>query len=347
MSVKKIEATVLFSGMSTLLCLLVIASTAYAQDTGIATTLDASPRRGVASIGIGADERDVMLHDSAADVIPNQFPPDQTRFSEVDVASFPEVSLESNSPDEEPNLDSEAGSDSSSLLAKGPAEWFHSDSGWFGRDGLSASLKAILVMSVLTIAPAILLMTTSYVRVSIVLLLLRQALGAGQVPSNQIIASLSVFLTLLIMSPVGVEVYQKAIEPYSQNQISQDEAFQIGQTPVRTFLWKQIEKTGNVDMIGLFIRYLPDVEEPQYYEDVPWRALAPAFLLSELKTAFLIGFQVFLPFLVIDLVVSCVLVSTGMMMLPPAIVSLPFKLALFVMVDGWTLVVKSLLESFV
>ena len=160
-------------------------------------------------------------------------------------------------------------------------------------------------------------------------------------------ATLAVFLTVLVMSPVGVEVYQKAIVPYSENQISRDEAFQTGQEPVRTFLWKQIERTGNTEMISLFTKYLPDVDEPEFYEDIPWRALAPAFLLSELKTAFLIGFQIFLPFLVIDFVVSCVLVSTGMMMLPPAIISLPLKLALFVMVDGWTLVVKSLMESFV
>lgn len=226
------------------------------------------------------------------------------------------------------------------------ASWLGAENGWFGRENIGATIKTILVTSTLVVAPAILLMTTSYVRVSVVLLLLRQALGIGQIPSNQIIAALSVVLTALIMTPVGKEVYQNAVVPFSEEKISRTDAFKAGQEPVRTFLWTQIERTGNADIIGIFTKYLPDEKEPRFYEDIPWRALAPAFLLSELKTAFLIGFQVFLPFLIIDLVVSCVLVSTGMMMLPPAIVSLPFKLALFVMVDGWSLVVKSLLESF-
>ncbi len=239
-----------------------------------------------------------------------------------------------------------SGNEAGDFLSKSPSDLFESDSGWFGREGIGTSIKAILVMSVIAIAPAFLLTITSYVRVSVVLFLLRQALGAGQIPSNQIIATLAVFLTVLIMSPVGVDVYQKAVIPYSENQISRVEAFQRGQEPIRTFLWKQIERTGNADMISLFTKYLPDVDEPEFIEDVSWRALAPAFLLSELKTAFLIGFQIFLPFLVIDFIVSCVLVSTGMMMLPPAIVSLPLKLTLFVLVDGWTLVAKSLIESF-
>jgi len=148
------------------------------------------------------------------------------------------------------------------------------------------------------------------------------------------------------MTPVWSEVYETAVVPYSEGQISNAEALQRGQAPIRTFLWRQIEKTGNVETIGVFTRFIPGKENPEFYEDVPWRALAPAFLLSELKTAFLIGFQILIPFLIIDVVVSSVLVSTGMMMLPPTVVSLPFKLALFVLSDGWTLVVKSLLESF-
>ena len=261
-------------------------------------------------------------------------------------SDFPEAQFDSISDAALTTLESNSQKGAVNLLPEDSSILFDSDSGWLGRESIGASLKAVLVMSVLAIAPAFLLMTTSFVRISVVLFLLRQALGAGQIPSNQVVATLAVFLTALVMSPVGVEIYQKAIVPYSENQISRNEAFQIGQEPVRTFLWKQIERTGNSEMIGLFIKYLPDVDEPKYYEDVPWRALAPAFLLSELKTAFLIGFQIFLPFLIIDFVVSCVLVSTGMMMLPPAIISLPLKLALFVMVDGWTLIVKSLLESF-
>ena len=261
-------------------------------------------------------------------------------------SDFPEAQFDSISDAALTTLESNSPKGAVNLLPEDSSILFDSDSGWLGRESIGASLKAVLVMSVLAIAPAFLLMTTSFVRISVVLFLLRQALGAGQIPSNQVVATLAVFLTALVMSPVGVEIYQKAIVPYSENQISRNEAFQIGQEPVRTFLWKQIERTGNSEMIGLFIKYLPDVDEPKYYEDVPWRALAPAFLLSELKTAFLIGFQIFLPFLIIDFVVSCVLVSTGMMMLPPAIISLPLKLALFVMVDGWTLIVKSLMESF-
>ena len=224
--------------------------------------------------------------------------------------------------------------------------WTQGPSGWLGPESAATSLKTLLTFSILAVAPAILLATTSFVRISVVLSLLRQGIGAGQVPSNQTIAALAVFLSLLIMAPVWSEVYETAVVPYSEGQISNAEAFQRGQAPIRSFLWRQIEKTGNVETIAVFTRFIPGKENPEFYEDVPWRALAPAFLLSELKTAFLIGFQVLLPFLIIDVVVSSVLVSTGMMMLPPTVVSLPFKLALFVLADGWTLVVKSLLESF-
>ena len=227
-----------------------------------------------------------------------------------------------------------------------PNFWTQGPSGWFGRESVATSLKTLLSFSILAVAPAILLATTSFVRISVVLSLLRQGIGAGQVPSNQTIAALAVFLSLLIMAPVWSEVYETAVVPYSEGQISNAEAFQRGQAPIRTFLWRQIEKTGNVETIGVFTRFIPGKENPEFYEDVPWRALAPAFLLSELKTAFLIGFQILIPFLIVDVVVSSVLVSTGMMMLPPTVVSLPFKLALFVLSDGWTLVVKSLLESF-
>lgn len=232
-----------------------------------------------------------------------------------------------------------------SFWAQGPRGWLGSN-GWFGREGISASLKTILTFSILAVAPAILLATTSFVRISIVLSLLRQAMGAGQIPSNQTIAALAAFLSILIMTPVWSEVYEDAVVPYSAGLVSADEAFQRGQAPVRVFLWRQIEKTGNAETIAVFTQYIPGKENPEFYEDVPWRALAPAFLLSELKTAFLIGFQIFIPFLILDVVVSAVLASIGTPMLPPTVVSLPFKLALFVLTDGWTLVVKSLLESF-
>ncbi|MBQ9874040.1 MAG: flagellar type III secretion system pore protein FliP [Thermoguttaceae bacterium] len=241
---------------------------------------------------------------------------------------------------------SKSASDFGDALLEGPRAWLDSDRGWFGRSGISTSLKALLVMSILSLAPAILLTTTSFVRVSVVLSLLRQALGAGQIPSNQVIAALSFFLTLLVMEPVWSDVYKNAVEPYAAGKISNVEAFEIGQVPIRSFLWRQIERSGNAETINVFAESVQGLETPEYYEDVPWRVLLPAFVLSELKTAFLIGFQIFLPFLIVDLVVSCVLVSSGMMMLPPAIVSLPFKLILFVLADGWTLVIKSLLVSF-
>ena len=308
--------------------------TAYSFENGKSSTVEGRLPQTTNDIdsldGTGA-------RDTATDSLDGGFPIE---------SDFPDVQIESAFEAESTYSKSDSSNRIDRFLAEKVSALFESDSGVLGREGIGGTVKTIMVMTVIAIAPAFLLMTTSYVRISVVLFLLRQALGAGQIPSNQVVATLAVFLTVLVMSPVGVEVYQKAIIPYSENQISRNEAFQTGQEPVRTFLWKQIERTGNTEMISLFTKYLPDVDEPKYYEDVPWRALAPAFLLSELKTAFLIGFQIFLPFLVIDFVVSCVLTSTGMMMLPPAIISLPLKLALFVMVDGWTLVVKSLMESF-
>ncbi|MCF0234889.1 MAG: flagellar type III secretion system pore protein FliP [Thermoguttaceae bacterium] len=241
-------------------------------------------------------------------------------------------------------VDDSVSAASAKTISSGPSAIL--ENGWFAPDEISATLKTLLVIAVLTVAPAILLMTTSFVRLSVVMSFLRQALGAGQIPSNQTITALAIFLTLLIMAPVGAELYETAVAPYSAGEVDLTTAFERGQAPVRSFLWKQIEKTGNFNAVQLFSQYTTDAQEPQYVEDIPWRVLAPAFLLSELKTAFLIGFQIFIPFLIIDMVVSCVLVSMGMMMLPPSVVSLPFKLALFVLADGWTLVVKGLIDSF-
>ncbi len=216
---------------------------------------------------------------------------------------------------------------------------------WTAGEGILSGTKIAILLTVLSLVPAILMMTTCYVRIVTVLAILRQGLGTGQIPSTQILAAISLFLTILVMTPTWTKVYEDALLPYSQGEIDATTAFDRGQLPIRTFLWKQIEKTRNTESIWLFMRYIPDAEKPEYYEDIPWRALLPAYMLSELKTAFLIGFQLFLPFLIIDLVVSAVMVSMGMMMLPPTIVSLPFKLMLFVLMDGWTLVVKMLLDS--
>ncbi|HVU88781.1 MAG TPA: flagellar type III secretion system pore protein FliP [Pirellulales bacterium] len=219
---------------------------------------------------------------------------------------------------------------------------------WTSPEGLSSTMKVMLVTSVLSLAPAVLLMTTSFVRITVVLSLLRQAVGTQQLPPNQVMTSMALFLTMLTMWPVWKDVYDQAVMPYSNRQISLEEACNIGSKPVRRFMTMQLEKTGNADDVRLFLDYLPNTEERdyQYYEDVPLTALLPAFMLSELKTAFLIGFQIYLPFLILDMVISSVLVSMGMMMLPPALVSLPFKLMLFVLVDGWHLVVGMLLNSF-
>ncbi|MBO7726228.1 MAG: flagellar type III secretion system pore protein FliP [Thermoguttaceae bacterium] len=202
-----------------------------------------------------------------------------------------------------------------------------------------------LLFALLAVVPALLIATTCYVRVITVLSLLRQAIGLAQIPSAQILAVLSLFLTLLVMSPTWTRVYREAWIPYAQNEIDLHEAVRRGETPVRSFLWKQIERSRNTGQIALFLRSIPDAEMPEYYEDLPWRALLPAFILSELKTAFFIGLQLFLPFVIIDLVVSGVMVSMGMMMLPPTVVSLPFKLMLFVLLDAWDPVVQMLIDS--
>jgi flagellar biosynthetic protein FliP len=220
---------------------------------------------------------------------------------------------------------------------------------WTSREGLTSSLKIMLLLTVLSLAPAVLLMTTSFVRIVVVLGLLRQALGLQQLPPGQVLTSIALFLTLLVMTPVWTDVYQEAIAPYSspQSKMSMEEAWQAGIRPIHRFMSRQIELASNSDDIWLFYRYLPrDTPLPKTYEEVPLRVLLPAFMLSELKVSFLIGFQIYLPFLVLDIVIASVTISMGMLMLPPVMISLPFKLMLFVLVDGWRLVVQMLLDSF-
>lgn len=218
---------------------------------------------------------------------------------------------------------------------------------WTSPEGLTSALEVMLLLTVVSLAPAVLMMTTCFVRIAVVLGLLRQALGTQQLPPNQVMTSIALFLTLLIMSPVWNKVYTDAIAPYTERKITLDEAWNAGVKPVRQFMSTQIERTGNAADVWLFCKYLPEgTTAPTSYDDVPLTALLPAFVLSELKTAFLIGFQIYLPFLVLDVVVASVTISMGMMMLPPVLISLPFKLLLFVLVDGWRLVVEMLLESF-
>lgn len=220
---------------------------------------------------------------------------------------------------------------------------------WTGRSGIAGSLSLLLSISVLSLAPAILLMTTCYVRIVVVLGLLRQALGTGQLPSTQIITSIAMFMTLFIMAPVWQRVYTDSIQPYTAegSTMTFDEAWDAGIAPVREFMSRQIDVMDNENDVHLFYQHThPGATPLASWEEVPLPVLLPAYLLSELKTAFLMGFMIFLPFLIIDLVVASVTISMGMMMLPPAMISLPFKLLLFVLVDGWQLIVGMLLDSF-
>jgi flagellar biosynthetic protein FliP len=223
---------------------------------------------------------------------------------------------------------------------------------WSSPRGLSSSIQIMILLTVLTLAPSILLMTTCFVRIIVVLGLLRQAIGAQQLPPSQVITSLAIFMTILVMAPVWQEVKDQAIIPYIDQEgtpLSLEEAVDRGVQPLKRFMSRQIALAENTDDIWLFFRYLPPEERqkiPETWNDVPLKVLLPAFMISELKISFLIGFQIYLPFLVIDLVVSSLAISMGMMMLPPVIISLPFKLILFVLVDGWHLVVGMLMDSF-
>ena len=220
-------------------------------------------------------------------------------------------------------------------------------------NGLSSTLKIMLLLTVISLAPSILIMTTCFMRFVIVFGLLRQALGTQQLPPNQVMISLSLFLTFLVMSPVWKQAYDEGIRPYTnpaagQESITLDEAFHRTVAPVRRFMIEQIQRTGNTDSVLTFLEFQHPNENapaPEKLEDVDSVVLLPAFMVSELKTAFVIGFQIYLPFLVIDMVIATVLISMGMMMLPPVLISLPFKLLLFVLIDGWALTVGMLLES--
>ena len=232
----------------------------------------------------------------------------------------------------------------SDLLKGGPQEWT-------SPQRLSSSLQVMLLLTVLSLAPAVLLMTTSFVRIIVVFGLLKQALGTQQLPPSQVLTSLAMFMTMLIMAPTWKAVYDESIGPYTAGKIATPEqAWNAAVVPLKRFMSRQIELAGNSQDVWLFYDYLPESkrnsELPQTYDDVPLQAILPAFMLSELKVSFLIGFQIYLPFLILDIVVSSVTISMGMMMLPPAMISLPLKLLLFVLVDGWNLVVRMLLESF-
>jgi len=209
---------------------------------------------------------------------------------------------------------------------------------------VAATLQVLGILTVLTLAPAILIMTTSFTRIVVVLSLLRQALATQQLPPNQVLVGLALFMTFVVMAPTWKVVNDEAVGPYLAGEISDpQEAYKKGIKPVREFMFRQARP----DDIRLFLRF-SGVELPgdATYADVPTTVLMPAFMISELKTAFEMGFRLFLPFLIIDIVISSILISMGMLMLPPVLISLPFKLLLFVLADGWHLVVGSLMSSF-
>jgi flagellar biosynthetic protein FliP len=212
-----------------------------------------------------------------------------------------------------------------------------------GEDGpkISATFSVLIGMTLLAVLPSILIMTTSFMRIIIVLGFLRSALSTQQSPPNIVLVGIALFLTLFIMGPVFNRMNQDAVAPYSKGEINQTQAFERGIKPLREFMGKQTRKKDLALMIDL-----SRAQTPREFNDVPTLTLIPAFMLSELRTAFQMGFLLFLPFLVIDLVVSATLMSLGMMMLPPSTFSLPLKLLLFVLADGWELVVKSLVVSF-
>ena len=228
--------------------------------------------------------------------------------------------------------------------------------------GLTPTLKLMILLTLLSLAPSLVIMTTCFIRMIVVLGLLRQALGTQQLPPNQVLLSLSLFMTVMIMWPVWQEAYEEGIQPYTaasydttaEQQTGLEQGLQRALKPIRRFMSDQILRTGNENAVWMFIDYQkPPADspaastwkEPESFDEVSTTVLIPAFIMSELKTSFIIGFQIYLPFIIIDMVVASILISMGMMMLPPVLISLPFKLLLFVLVDGWYLTVDMLLQS--
>jgi flagellar biosynthetic protein FliP len=208
-------------------------------------------------------------------------------------------------------------------------------------DRLSTSLLIFLTLTALSLAPALIVMVTSFTRLVVVFSFLRHALGTQSMPPNQVLISLSLFLTFFIMAPVWHDIQSTAVQPYVDQKLTGEEAFQRGVQPLKTFMCKQTREKD----LALFLSIMK-VPRPKNFQDIPITAVVPAFMISELRTAFEIGFLLFLPFLIIDMVVASVLLSMGMMMLPPVMISLVFKILLFVLVDGWNILVGSLVKSF-
>ncbi|MCI9173658.1 MAG: flagellar type III secretion system pore protein FliP [Lachnospiraceae bacterium] len=220
---------------------------------------------------------------------------------------------------------------------------------WNNEEGnLSANIRILLVLTVISLAPSILIMLTSFTRIIIVLHFVRTAVGTQTVPPNQVMIGLALFLTLFIMNPVFSEINETVIQPLEANEIDQEEALERIEVPIRRFMYKEMQRKdlklfcdiAEIDMTGM------DLSEPETLEPIPMNVVIPSFIISELRTAFIIGFLIYIPFIVIDMVVASVLMSMGMMMLPPTTISMPFKILLFVLADGWDLVIGSLVKTF-
>lgn len=206
---------------------------------------------------------------------------------------------------------------------------------------LSSNIRILLVLTVIALVPSILVMLTSFTRIVVVLHFLRQAIGTQTAPPNQVMIGLALFLTVFIMQPVFTQINDTAIKPFDEGQITQEQAIEIGQKPLREFMYAQTQTKD----INMFLE-INGIESVESYDDVDLTILIPAFILSELRTAFIIGFLIYIPFIVIDMVVASTLMSMGMMMLPPTTISMPFKILLFILADGWNLVVGSLVKTF-
>jgi len=209
-------------------------------------------------------------------------------------------------------------------------------------DGLSSTLQILILLTVITLAPSILILVTSFTRILVVLHFTRTATGLQTTPPNQVLIGLALFLTLFIMSPVFMEINEQAIKPLAANEITQEEALERGLDPLRDFMFKQIRNEGD---LTLFCN-IAGIEEVETLDEIPTYVLIPAFIISELRIAFYIGFIIYIPFIVIDMVVSSTLMSMGMMMLPPTVISTPFKILLFIVVDGWSLIIGELVQTF-
>ncbi|WP_202813778.1 flagellar type III secretion system pore protein FliP [Defluviitalea phaphyphila] len=214
-------------------------------------------------------------------------------------------------------------------------------------DEVVTSLQILFILTIISLAPSILIMMTSFTRIIVVLHFLRSAIGTQQTPPNQVLIGLALFLTLFIMGPTFTQINEQALTPYTNGELSQQEVIEKAMEPMREFMFKQVRTSDLNLFMGIAqIEPIEETEDVSIMDQIPSRVLIPAFIISELKTGFMIGFLIYIPFIIIDMIVASTLMSMGMMMLPPVMISLPFKILLFVMVDGWNLVISQLVQTF-